>query len=560
VAGGGGLNMGPGTRDIVCFLNFDNIISYGEVVRQTSGKPPKIRSMRELSLDNCRLDKRYDIQRHLGRGSYAEIYLARDILASPSSAHNLVVIKALNVFLQDDLDPDLERTLVENFQNEAVALDRVRHPNIVSRLGHGTARDLSGTVFHYLVLEYLPGGDLQKFLKQDALTPRQALKFIEQVCSGLRHAHQGGVIHRDIKPQNLLLDKDCETVKIADFGVARFSHADSPITRVGTNVYAPPEHSPVFYDGSGVMTVARLTPAADIYSLAKSTYTLITGESPRFYVNQAITELPADSMDEDWSNDLLGVLKKATQDNPEERQQSVDEFWAELSAVRNSLDEGDFPTAIRSARSGAPQPHVSPGYSPIAPMQPKFNTSRDLRRRFPAIAEDPKKTAATGFNYSQFEVSDDLSPGKDLGQRIDLNPAPADQGNRIEFEIPNAYTPPPPKKRGYLAKIAAFMVFIGLFGGLLYGTHAYLKNVGFLPGAGTQNKTQTATANTDIYLRPTPNVSNDPLGVVTKNSKVRIVNSQNNWYQVEVIEQGRATANQANLGRGWLNGKYLDID
>ncbi len=84
--------------------------------------------MRELSLKNCRLDGRYDIQETLGQGSYAEIYVARDTLASPQSPHSLVVIKALNVFLQNDLDHDLERTLVENFQNEAVALDRVRHP------------------------------------------------------------------------------------------------------------------------------------------------------------------------------------------------------------------------------------------------------------------------------------------------------------------------------------------------------------------------------------------------------------------------------------------------
>ncbi len=115
--------------------------------------------MRELSLNNSRLDKRYDIREQLGRGSYAEIFVARDTLASPQSPHTLVAIKALNVFLQDDLDLDLERTLVENFQNEAVALDRVRHPNIISRLGHGTARDLQGTVFHYLVLEYLEGGE-----------------------------------------------------------------------------------------------------------------------------------------------------------------------------------------------------------------------------------------------------------------------------------------------------------------------------------------------------------------------------------------------------------------
>src|SRR5215203_1944427 len=177
--------------------------------------------MRELSLENCRLDKRYDVERELGRGSYAEIFVAHDGMAAESSAHKCVVIKALNVFLQDDLDPDLERTLVENFQNEAVALDRVRHPNIISRLGHGTARDLRGTIFHYLVLEYLPGGDLARFCRQKSLELNQALNYLEQVCAGLGHAHKNGVIHRDIKPQNLLLTEDKKTVKIADFGVAR---------------------------------------------------------------------------------------------------------------------------------------------------------------------------------------------------------------------------------------------------------------------------------------------------------------------------------------------------
>src|SRR5687767_14736472 len=130
--------------------------------------------MRDLSLNNCRIDKRYDVVDNLGRGSYAEIFVARDTLASLQSVHSMVVIKALNVFLQDDLDADLERTLVENFQNEAIALDRVRHPNVISRLGHGTARDLNGTVFHYLVLEYLAGGDLARFCRQKSLNLDQA--------------------------------------------------------------------------------------------------------------------------------------------------------------------------------------------------------------------------------------------------------------------------------------------------------------------------------------------------------------------------------------------------
>src|SRR5688500_6973861 len=182
--------------------------------------------MRELSLENCRLDKRYDVQQELGRGSYSEIFVAHDIMASPSSPHKCVVIKALNVFLQDDLDADVERTLVENFQNEAVALDRVRHPNIISRIGHGTARDLRGTVFHYLVLEYLSGGDLQTLLRKQKIPFDQALNYIEQVCAGLDYAHRHTIIHRDIKPQNLLLTSDLKTVKIADFGVARVTASD----------------------------------------------------------------------------------------------------------------------------------------------------------------------------------------------------------------------------------------------------------------------------------------------------------------------------------------------
>ena len=110
--------------------------------------------MSELKLQQSRLDGRYDILECLGRGSYAEIYVANDNAAA-EGAPRTIVIKALNLYLQDAPDAELERTLVSNFQNEAVALDRVRHPNVINRLGHGTAIDLAGTTFHYIVLEYL---------------------------------------------------------------------------------------------------------------------------------------------------------------------------------------------------------------------------------------------------------------------------------------------------------------------------------------------------------------------------------------------------------------------
>src|SRR5215211_3567661 len=163
--------------------------------------------MSELKLQQSRLDGRYDILECLGRGSYAEIYVANDN-AAVQGAPRTVVIKALNLNLQDTPDVELERTLVSNFQNEAVALDRVRHPHIINRLGHGTAIDMAGTTFHYLVLEYLPGGDMAALCRSHPLTLDRALYYLDQICDGLAHAHEHDVIHRDIKPQNLLLTAD----------------------------------------------------------------------------------------------------------------------------------------------------------------------------------------------------------------------------------------------------------------------------------------------------------------------------------------------------------------
>src|SRR5215212_7265405 len=291
--------------------------------------------MSDLKLQNSRLDGRYDIIECLGRGSYAEIYVANDN-AAPEGAARTIVIKALNLYLQGETDTELEQTLVSNFQNEAVALDRVRHPNVINRLGHGTAIDLAGTMFHYIVLEYLPGGDMYALTRTRPLSIQRALFYLEQVCSGLAHAHKCGVIHRDIKPQNLLLTADKEIVKIADFGVARLDSTEGAITRVGTNIYSAPEHNPLMHTGqldmSGLrVTHKHLTPAADIYSLAKTTYPLLAGESPRRFAQPAVTELPPHVSEAPSANAILRVLEKATQVRPEDRYQTVEEFWDDIA-------------------------------------------------------------------------------------------------------------------------------------------------------------------------------------------------------------------------------------
>ena len=516
--------------------------------------------IRELSLINSRLDGRYDIKELLGRGSYAEIYVALDNVAAPQSAHKQVVIKALNVFMQNDLDADLERTLVENFQNEAIALDRVRHPNIISRLGHGTARDLRGMVFHYLVVEYLPGGDLSKACREKSLSFHRSFGYLEQVCAGLAHAHNNGVIHRDIKPQNLLLTADRETVKIADFGVARFAQSDSPITRVGTNIYAPPEHSPMLSDDGKHFEVAELTPAADIYSLAKTAYVLFTCESPRFFSNQPIKELPFASRQEPWAKDLLEVVQKATQNNPKDRHQDIYEFWKDFARLKvYAAEEGEVKTEVAVRSAGTPKAHVSRGYTPLAPQQPKFNTSRELKFENNQILKNPalvvKVDNAARLNEFQNHSLNHIPTGQ---------PPIAAHKNELDFDrnehVFEEEINRPIRKKTFMRRAATFLVIICVFTGILYATHSFLRGAGILPEINMPFSKPTGTANTDVNLRIDGDPNSQKIGFVPKNSRVRIVNSNENWYEVDIIEFGRPKESSTDAEHGWVNKRYINVD
>lgn len=511
--------------------------------------------MRELSLNNCKLDGRYNIQGQLGLGSYAEIYVARDTLASPQSPHSQIVVKALNVFLQNDLDADLERTLVENFQNEAIALDRVRHPNIISRLGHGTARDLRGTIFHYLVLEYLSGGDLANLCRRERLSLKQALFFLEQTCAGLGHAHQSGIIHRDIKPQNLLLTEDHETVKIADFGVARFSHADSPITRVGTNVFAPPEHSPMISQSFGTLTVTELTPASDIYSLAKTAYILITGESPRFFANQPIDELPFAFRQEDCADDLLKILNKATQNNPKDRYQNVNDFWQDLARLYKFTETSQVVTQV-NPRNETPQPHISRGYTPIAPQKPRFNTSRDIKlKNLPTAINPALVIRLDDYQKNNLQLNKDNQMPLPEPQNGDLQTKENEKERKSAKSIRSSKG-----NRRLLRRFATLAVLLAFFAGSLFLTSNYLRGKGIFPQISNPFATQEAFALRDINLRPDPSTKNQPVGLVSKDSRLQILNTNDNWYEVKIIEHGRPKDNENWVERGWISTKTKSGD
>ena len=513
--------------------------------------------MSELKLQQCRLDGRYDVLDCLGRGSYSEVYVARDIAASNGSPQT-VVIKALNTSLQGMPDPELERTLIENFRNEAVALDRVRHPHIISRLGHGTAIDLQNRTFHYLVFEYLPGGDLQALCRQRPLSLEAALHYLRQVCAGLAHAHRQGVIHRDIKPQNLLLTADQRTVKIADFGVAKIEADEGLITRVGTDVYAAPEHHPLMQTGrldtaSLTHPIVHLTPAADIYSLAKTTYMLLSGESPRRFSQKPITALPPALARQPWADYVSHVLERATRTNPERRHQTVEEFWHDIkdATMARTVPLGgaaaEPPPAPLEQHEG-PRAAAPPPTPPPAPrfernVEPSQNSTR--QRIVVPIAE-----------AAQLERARAEQRGAPPAAR------PIRRAEPVVYDVPEE-SRLSPRTRNIL--VALFL--LSAFALMLYATQHYVK-MRSAPGTQTQQQRQQASTDAslagksfrttiDVNLRSGPSRSFGAVGKAELDSRVRVLQVNGKWYEVEVLEHGRAKEDPSSSDRGWAHSAYL---
>jgi len=517
--------------------------------------------MSELKLQQSLLDGRYEILDCLGRGSYAEIYMARDSNAADGEPQT-VVIKALNVLLQGVPDRDLERTLIENFQNEAVALDRVRHPNIISRLGHGTAIDLAGTPFHYIVLEYLAGGEVGARCRKQPFTLERALFYLEQVCSGLAHAHDCGVIHRDIKPQNLLLTADDQTIKIADFGVAKIEASEGAITRVGTNVYAAPEHNPLVQTGQlDINSLSsgqpHLTPAADIYSLAKTTYTLLASEAPRRFSHHQITELPLLISNKSWAADVLRVLRRATEDKPEDRYQTVQEFWQELS------DASLPPTLpLKSQDGDEARPRQTSQLTKVeaavaeAPPRARFD-SRDIMKQ--------SQMHGNGLKRPRIVVPVNVArpaptlPPQPSGQHKPVQLTHAPHPQPVDGFVPRPQYQP---GRRSVRALIAFLIILA-FAGILLATHFYVSRQRALTSTPSSNTAspdvgREGVITTDVKLRPEPGTNNKSIGIVTQGSRARVLSIDSNWYEIQVIQQARDDPNSANWG--WINKKYLNVD
>jgi serine/threonine-protein kinase len=292
------------------------------------------------SLIDTLFDGRYRIQRKLGAGGMADVYLAED-----QELGRRVAIKILNGRHAND------DQFIERFRREAKNAAALNHPNIVSIYDRGEAEDT-----YYIAMEYLDGRTLKELIVSRGAAPiNVAIEYARQILSALRFAHRHGIVHRDIKPHNVLVDGEGR-VKVTDFGIARAGTSQMTETGsiVGTAQYLSPEQA----------KGGEVDPRSDLYSLGVVLYELLTGKTPfegETPVEIAMKHLstvpkPPSKLRPEIPRELDMVVLRALAKNPDERYQSADEMEADLERVARgaSVAAATVDTATQVLRRPAP--------------------------------------------------------------------------------------------------------------------------------------------------------------------------------------------------------------
>jgi eukaryotic-like serine/threonine-protein kinase len=324
---------------------------------------------------------RYELGGRLGVGGMSTVVSAFD-----DRLEREVAIKLLAEHLADD------DQFVTRFRREALAAARLVHPNIVQVFDFGLDQDSHR---HYIVMELIRGQSGAEILREEGvLDIRDALSIVAQACRGLEYAHRNGVVHRDVKPANLLRGED-GVVKLADFGIAKAFSEESSITQVGsvlgTAAYLAPEQAAGEQAG----------PAADLYALGVVTYQLLSGRLP--YEAQSLTELALkqqreipprlDELNPAVSPQLALAVDSALALDPRQRPASADDLRHALADGARGIGPETSSTRVAgpatSATSVLPTSATDVARAPVQQRQP-----RAPRTPRPAPAPAPAPVAA----------------------------------------------------------------------------------------------------------------------------------------------------------------------
>ena len=267
-----------------------------------------------------KLDGRYEITELIGVGGMAEVYKGIDVIDNKT-----VAIKILKKEFAENEE------FLRRFRNESKAVAVLSHPNIVKIYDMGFSEKIQ-----YIVMEYIDGITLKEYIEEEkVLTWKDTVHFVIQILRALQHAHDKGIVHRDIKPQNIMMFTD-GTIKVMDFGIAKFAREEGKTATdqaIGSVHYISPEQA------SGNVTDAK----SDIYSVGTMMYEMLTGRKPFDSDNPvAIAVMHMHDIPErlrainpDIPDGLEEIVLKAMEKAPEDRYQTTTEMIADIEAFKN---------------------------------------------------------------------------------------------------------------------------------------------------------------------------------------------------------------------------------
>lgn len=310
---------------------------------------------------------RYEVIGELGQGAMGVVYKARDPLID-----RVVAIKTINLSLAQEEKEEYEG----RFYQEAKAAGRLSHPNIVTIYDVGKSGDVA-----YIAMEFLEGRELRDILNDEQMIPvREVLDITAQVAMGLAYAHEHDIVHRDVKPSNIMVAQEGH-VKITDFGIARMA-SSSVHTQTGMVLGSPKYMSPEQVMGRAIDR------RSDIFSLGIMLYEMLTGHSPftgenvnaiMYQTLNAIPPMPG-TLNPDVPDMLNFIVAKALAKNVDDRYQSARELAEDLRTCRDNLlrTGGDNKMAGRSFREP-----VKPGDA--APVAGRAEMEAEESRPVPTL-------------------------------------------------------------------------------------------------------------------------------------------------------------------------------
>ena len=207
----------------------------------------------------------YEILGELGQGGMGVVYRARQ-----RKANRIVALKVIRPDRLSGMSESTRTRMIERFRNEAQAAGRLQHDNLVTVFEVGEADGC-----HYFSMPFIEGGSLSEMLRDGPLENRKAAKLLEPICRAVHAAHKLGILHRDIKPQNILIEQETQRPRIADFGLAKLATDEQTLTKSGEAMGTPPYMPPEQFNSA-----ADATALSDVYSLGATLYHVLSGRPP----------------------------------------------------------------------------------------------------------------------------------------------------------------------------------------------------------------------------------------------------------------------------------------